>query len=87
MTSTDTSIETDTQNYDWIPFYKELASTLLDYRSRQLELWDCISDLAEKGYPTGQFEDQDAEKNHIPFTEMDPFTFFGFFTYFYTDAS
>jgi len=66
-------------NFDWIPFYKELATKLVAYRDRQKELIDFLEQLRSQGFTITRFEDQDQNGRRFPLSEIDPFTFFGSF--------
>jgi hypothetical protein len=63
-------------NFEWVPFFKELAIKLLEYENNQIEL---ISILEKIGIEKG-LSDQDPQGVKIPMTEIDPFTFFSLIT-------
>lgn len=66
-------------DFDWIPFYEELASKLISYRARQKELIDLLEELRAQGLKITPLQDKDAAGRRFLFTEIDPFTFFGSF--------
>ncbi len=66
--------------YSWIPFFEEMAEKLLQYEDRQLELIQMLKDI---GITSG-LSDKD-ETGKIELTEIDPFSFFCFFTKFGED--
>lgn len=62
------------EQFTWIPFYKELAQKLLDYKNNRQALLEFIyNDLPEE-YRT-YFHDMDGEPN----TDVDPYTVFAIF--------
>jgi 5-methylcytosine-specific restriction enzyme B len=65
--------------FDWVPFYEELATKLLTYRSRQKELIDFLEELRAQGFTITPLEDMDESGRRFLLTEIDPFTFFGSF--------
>ena len=65
--------------FDWVPFYEELASNLVAYRSRQKELIDFLEQLRAQGFTITPLEDKDESGRRFLLTEIDPFTFFGSF--------
>jgi hypothetical protein len=68
-------------NFEWVPFFKELAVQLLKYENNQIEL---VSILEKIGIEKG-LNDQNPEGVIIPMMEIDPFTFFSLITKFGTD--
>ena len=66
-------------SFPWIPIYKELASTLLEYRARQDELIDILREAASEGCKVVSLKDKDPDGNVVPLTVVDPFTFFASF--------
>ena len=61
-------------NYDWVPFYTELADVLLPYKNKRDALVILVKEIYEKTeikFPTLDKEDC--------FTDIDPFTFYGLF--------
>jgi 5-methylcytosine-specific restriction enzyme B len=70
---------TEKNAFDWIPFYEELASKLIPYRTRQKELIEFLEQLRSQGLTITPFEDRDDAGRRFPLTELDPFTFFGSF--------
>jgi len=65
--------------FEWIPFYRELASRLVSYRTRQSELIEFLEQLRAQGLTITPFEDRDENGGRFPLAEIDPFTFFGSF--------
>ena len=63
--------DTGTSRYSWVPLFKELASTLLEYEERQGFLIDL---LAKCGVSAGLEDKRDDQPEHL--AEIDPFTFF-----------
>jgi len=68
-----------TDQFDWIPLYKELALLLAQYEDRQDELIALLDRLRDAGLPTTPINDKDADGNRFLMKEIDPFTFFGSF--------
>ena len=66
-------------NFTWIPIYKEIAVKLKDYKDKQQELIQMISEMKNKGLPTISLLDKNTEGQQIPLLEIDPFTFFANF--------
>jgi hypothetical protein len=67
-------------NFTWIPFYKELAQKLLEYKDRQSELIDYLDELHnQKGLLVISTKDQDSTGQEIRLNEIDLFTFFATF--------
>lgn len=62
------------EKYTWIPFYKELAQKLLEYKDNRQALLDFIYNEIPEGYRT-YFHDKDGEPN----TDVDPYTVFAMF--------
>ena len=59
--------------FTWIPFYKELAEKLLEYKDRRDELVKFVySSLDKTDYLS-------MEDGKTPIKDIDPFTFFGIF--------
>lgn len=62
-------------NFDWIPFYEELADKLLEYKNNRKQLLEiikkCYDDMPIK-YPF-------LEKGKVNYSDVDPFTVFGTF--------
>ena len=66
--------------FTWIPFYKELAKKLLEYKDRQKELIDFLEELHDqKGLKIIPLRDFDHDGNEIRLDEIDLFTFFATF--------
>lgn len=68
--------------FDWVPFYKELAEKVLKYKNNRAELITKIKEIYEItgiNLPT-------LEKNN-KIVDIDPFTFFGLFNKKITDAN
>ncbi len=60
--------------FDWVPFYKELAQKLLAFKNNRSEL---VSDVKKIYENTGiQMPTLDKDNTLV---DMDPFTFFGLF--------
>ena len=67
-------------NFTWIPFYKELARKLLEYKDKQSELIDFLEELHDqKGLVIIPTIDYDQNDHEIRLDEIDLFTFFGTF--------
>lgn len=62
--------------FTWIPFYKELATKLLDYKDKRNELVSFIYDDEGLGYYTGYLHMKNKKKT---IDDIDPFSFFGIF--------
>lgn len=67
------------QDFDWIPFYEELADALVLWRDRQAELITFLEDLRSQGLVITPLSDTDNSGKSFLLTEIDPFTFFGVF--------
>lgn len=67
------------QNFDWIPFYEELATKLEAWRNRQNELVGFIEDLRAQNIVVTPMSDITAAGISTRLTEIDPFTFYGIF--------
>lgn len=65
------------KNFTWIPFFEELAKTLLAWRDRQKELLEFLDSLRSSGRPITPLTDRDSQGNRFPVEEIDPFTFMG----------
>ena len=74
-------------SFDWPPFYNELATKLVPFRTRQAELLQFLKSLETAGTPITSLTDTDAQGNKVPLDEIDPFTFFGAFNRGITDAN
>jgi 5-methylcytosine-specific restriction protein B len=70
--------------FTWIPFYKELAGRLMDYREQQSELIATLKELKDQGRPVIRLTEKD---DSVPLTVMDPFTFFASFNRHATDQN
>lgn len=66
-------------NFDWIPFYEELAEKLISWRNRQGELIAFLEELRAQGLKITPLADKDETGKSFLLTEIDPFTFFGVF--------
>ena len=65
----------DNENkYDWVDFYKELASKLLQYKNDRHSLVDIVNNI----YQTNDINLPTLDRNG-QFNDIDPFTFFGLF--------
>lgn len=67
--------------FTWIPLYQEIAHKLLEFENRQDELIMLLREFAEHGLQIGALEDEDAQGNRFPLTEIDPFSFFATFNW------
>lgn len=67
------------QRFDWIPFYEELADSLLLWRNRQSELIAFLEELRRQNLVITPISDQDNTEISFLLTEIDPFTFFAVF--------
>jgi 5-methylcytosine-specific restriction enzyme B len=65
--------------FTWIPFYKELAGKLLEYRDRQGELIALLKKAEDQGLPVISLSDKTAKNKTTPLAAIDPFTFFAAF--------
>ena len=68
-----------TNQFTWIPFYKELANELAKWNERQGELITFLESLRAQQYVITPLMDKDAEGSRFLLKEIDPFTFFGVF--------
>lgn len=69
----------NTQQFTWIPFYKELAQNLLPYRSRQKELIAILGRYHQEGLLVPHVKDEAIKGQEIDLQELDPFSFMGIF--------
>ena len=63
--------------FSWIPFYKELAQKVLEYKDKRKDLMDIVYSLPEKYTSFLQWRPEDGSGVSNP--EFDPFSFFGIF--------
>ena len=63
--------------FTWIPFYKELAQKVLDYKDKRKDLMKIVYSLPEKYTNFLQWRPEDGSGVTNP--EFDPFSFFGIF--------
>jgi 5-methylcytosine-specific restriction enzyme B len=73
--------------FTWIPFYKELAEELVEWQSRQDELLGFLEELRARDFIVTPLMDKDGEGAVFPLDEIDPFTFFGSFNRQITDQN
>ncbi len=72
----------NTNQFDWVEFYKELSEIILQYKDKRDELIEKVKKIYEiTGFNLPTLE----EDNKI--VDMDPFTFFGLFNKKLTDAN
>lgn len=69
----------DQPNFDWIPFFGELAAALVEYRAKQQELIDFLKQLRDDGHHVIFLEDMDEHGNRFLLKQIDGFTFFSNF--------
>src|SRR5258708_6781239 len=67
--------------FTWIPLYQQIAVKVLEFENRQGELVALLRGFADQGLQVGSLEDEDAQGNRFPLTEIDPFTFFATFNW------
>jgi 5-methylcytosine-specific restriction protein B len=65
--------------FSWVPFYGELAHTLLAWEGRQPELIAFLEELRKQGLVITPLNDRDEQGARFLVREIDPFTFFGVF--------
>jgi 5-methylcytosine-specific restriction protein B len=65
--------------FTWIPLYRELATCLADWETRQPELIAMLLQLRAEGVKVTPMNDQDADGSRFLLKEIDPFTFFATF--------
>ncbi|RYG58131.1 MAG: HNH endonuclease [Alphaproteobacteria bacterium] len=58
------------EGFDWVPFYEEMALSLLNYRTRQPELVAVLKACEVNG-----LKDRNPKETEIELSEIDPFTF------------
>lgn len=73
--------------FTWIPFYKELAVKVLEYRDRQGELIALLKELKNASIPVISLHDKTAKNRTVPLSMIDPFTFFAAFNRKATDQN
>jgi hypothetical protein len=61
--------------FTWIPIHEEAAKRLLEFKNRNHDLIGIIHRMHEAELVAMPIGDRDAQKNEIPLTEIDPFTF------------
>lgn len=71
--------EKNTDTYDWIPFYEELANKLVAFQTKQKDLVQFLERLRAEGLTITPLGDKDESGRRFPLAEIDPFTFFGSF--------
>lgn len=64
-------------NHAWIPFFRELAAKLVEWRNRQGEIISFLEALRAEGLPITALIDKDAHGNRELLEEIDPFTTMG----------
>jgi len=69
----------NTDTFDWIPFYEELADKLVAFRAKQQDLVQFLEKLRADGLKITPLDDKDDTGRRFPLAEIDPFTFFGSF--------
>ena len=77
--SAENASQNDTEQFDWIPFYHELAEKLLAYEERQGELVQFVEQLREEGHTVTTLQDRGDNDKTFLMEELDPFTFYGIF--------
>lgn len=65
--------------FTWIEIYQELATTLLAWEDKQIELVAFLADLQNQGYVITPLQDKNRDGERFLLREIDPFTFFGVF--------
>ena len=63
--------------FTWIPFYKELAKKVLEYKDKRKDLMKIVYSLPEKYTSFLQWNPDNSSEITNP--EFDPFSFFGIF--------
>ena len=72
----------ESNQFDWVDFYKELSGILLQYKNNRQELIEKVKKIYEiTGINLPKLE----KENQI--VDIDPFTFFGLFNKNLTDAN
>jgi len=72
----------ESNQFDWVDFYKELSGKLLQYKNNRQELIGIVKrmyDIAEINMPTLEKDNQ--------IVDIDPFTFLGLFNKKLTDTN
>ncbi|MBW3635342.1 MAG: AAA family ATPase [Armatimonadetes bacterium] len=62
-------------SFSWVPFYREVAQTVLEYENRQGELLTLLREMKATGLPTIPLEENQADGTMTPLEVMEPFTF------------
>lgn len=65
--------------FTWIAFYQELAKTLPNWESRQVELIAFLESLRDQHYVITSLMDKNEDGTIFLLNEIDPFTFYGIF--------
>jgi hypothetical protein len=60
----------DTDEFDWIPFYEELADRLVPFRTQQQQLIDFLRELRAEGLKILSLEDEDEAGNRLDFDKL-----------------
>jgi 5-methylcytosine-specific restriction enzyme B len=68
-----------TNQFTWVDIFQELATTLLEWESKQSDLIAFLDDLHTQGYRVVSMQDKNRDDERFMLTEIDPFTFFGSF--------
>ncbi len=67
------------KQFTWVPVYRELATRLVDWESRQSELIKLLERIRSDGFKSTPLNDRDDQGGQFLLNEIDPFTFFGTF--------
>jgi len=68
-----------TNQFTWTNIYQELATTLLEWESKQTDLIAFLADLQKQGFVITPLQDKNRDGERFLLREIDPFTFLGVF--------
>lgn len=73
------SLDLEDSEFEWVPFYEELAKKLVDYHDKQPFLLQLLDQLRDDGHKVTRLQDTGSDGSSFRMRELDPFTFFGVF--------
>lgn len=65
--------------FDWVPFYEELADKLLEYKNKRSDLFEIIKNIIPKNDKLNYLDMEDVARWECRNYEIDPFTIFSIF--------
>ena len=73
--------------FTWIPIHREAIHRILEHRQNQKELLTILREMEQQGLKVISLQDEGADGETIPLTEIDPFTFLASFNRGVTDEN